>query len=180
MEQWKKIVLPDDGTMMIITLLVFLFISIMSLSLVSTGFMEYKSSHFENMTLQAQQGADAAVEWGSELIDCELNQVECRSLDELPAQLSSGNRTMILGSDGCNIMVGDMVKINEISDEPSYCTYEFMAYGMYNGARKVIKVQVAHHYTGGYETSDGEGNLVFIPREYLDHGQVVSYQPYFR
>lgn len=180
MAQWKKIVLPDDGTMMIMALLVFLCISIMSLSLVSTGLMEYKSSHFENMTLQAQQGADGAVEWGSELIDLELDQEDCRSLDELPAQLSSGNRTMMLGDDGCSIMVGDIIKINEISGEPGYCTYEFIACGLYKGARKEIKVQVMYHFSGGYETVDGEGSLAFIPREYLDHGQVVSYQPYFR
>ncbi len=179
MPRIKQVARSEGGTILLVTLMVFMLIGIMSASLIKTGFMEYKSSHFENMVLQAQQGADAAVEWGEELIYLELNQFDYLSLDELPAQLYSGNRAMNIGNTGCSIMVGDIVKINELGQEPNYCTYEFIASGLYNGARRQVKVQIIYHFSGGYETIDSEGNAVFVPREYLDRGKITSYQPYY-
>ncbi len=60
----RKRLSSEKGSIMVFILLVFMITSILAMSLLNTGIMESKSSRFANNLLQAQQGVDAAVEWG--------------------------------------------------------------------------------------------------------------------
>ncbi|MDD4775917.1 MAG: hypothetical protein PHG75_05365 [Syntrophomonas sp.] len=169
----------DEGGILIATLMVYIIVSIMAVSLLNSGLMEYKSSQFEKRAQQAQQGADAAIEWGMESVYAELNQPFNLICEELPVQLTCGDAGLVIGQQGCQAAVGSVTKVGETVGELGQCSYEFIASATFDGARRQVKVEVGLSFSGGYETVDQEGNRVFLPRVYKDRGRVITYQYYY-
>lgn len=166
----------ENGSIMVVILLVFMITSILAISLLNTGMMESKSSRFTGNLLQAQQGADAAVEWGLESIFMELNQPENLEIYELPLQLGCGNHTLDIGHQGCRAAIGEVTKIGEAGMEPNQCVYGFTASAEFQGSHREVKVEVTYGFSGGYEIIVEDGNSEFMPRSYLDRGKISSCQ----
>lgn len=172
----KTLMQRDQGSIFIVTLMAFFMVSILSVSLLNIGLMEYKSSQFEKKLLQAQQGADAGIDWGMELAYAELNQSPNLSADELPAVLTCGDTQLVIGEQGCFASIGPVLKVSESNGEPGQCAYEFIVSSDFIGARRAVKVEVTYSYSGGYETISPDGILVFQPRLYLDRGRISNYE----
>lgn len=172
----KKLLGSEKGSIMVVALLVFMITSILALSLLNTGIMESRSSRFAGSLLQAQQGADAAVEWGLESIYMELNQPENLEIYELPLRLECGNHTLDIGSQGCQAAIGDVIKIGEVGTEPNQCVYGFTASADFNGTHREVQVEATYGFSGGYEIIGENGNPEFMPRSYLDRGHISSCQ----
>lgn len=170
----------ERGSLMIVTLMVFVITGILALSLLTTGILEFRSSRWDGSLQQAQQGADGAVEWGLESIYWELNQSEYLDARELPLQLVCGNTGLDIGLQECQAVFGPVVKISETGTEPNQCVYGFTVSADYRGAGRTVEVEATYGFSGGYETIREDGELEFVPRVYLDRGQISSYQYIFK
>jgi len=172
----RKRLSSEKGSIMVFILLVFMITSILAMSLLNTGIMESKSSRFANNLLQAQQGVDAAVEWGLESIFMELNQPENLEIYKLPLQLGCGNHSLSIGPQGCQAAIGNVTQIAEADTEPNQCVYGFTAFAEFQGSRRDVQVEATYCFSGGYEIVGEDGNPEFVPRSYLDRGQISSCQ----
>lgn len=174
----RKASLSEHGSIMVITLLMFLLLGVWGGSIVEIGIMEYKSCSYEIEAQQSRLTADGGIDWGMERIYSELIQPENLGIDVLPAQLSCGDAEMnlIVDSEEARVSIGLVQKVSELGNEPNACTYEFTSTAFYKGAQRAVKVQVKYSFSGGYE-SINEGNPYFIPRTYLNHGKIINYEP---
>ncbi len=175
----KTLMQRDQGSIFIVTLMVFFMVSILSVTLLNIGLMEYKSSQFEKRLLQAQQGADAGIEWGMEAVYAELNQSSNLNADELPAVLNCGDAQLMIGEQGCTAYIGPVVKVRDSDGEPKQCCYELVVTADFNGAKRGLKVEVVYSYSGGDEMIGPDGSLVFLPRSYLDRGRITTYEYHY-
>ncbi|MEQ8201985.1 MAG: pilus assembly PilX N-terminal domain-containing protein [Syntrophomonadaceae bacterium] len=166
----------ESGSIMIVTLIIFMIIGVLALSLLNTGIMEFRSSRYDGNLQQAQQGADGGVEWGLESIYMELNQPENLVVYELPDHLACGNNGLDIGFQGCQASIGEVVKIGEAGTEPDQVVYSFTVFADYNGAHRGVEAEVTYGFSGGYEIIGEDGEQEFVPRVYLDRGRISSYR----
>jgi hypothetical protein len=166
------------GSIMIMVLLMFLLVSFLAAAVIGIGVMEFKSSHYDFQAQQAQQGADAGVDWCLENIYTELTLPANLTAESLPTRLNCSNQSMYLnvGDKTCTVSIGNIINKTNPQNAQGLCTYEFTASGTYEGAFKQVTVQATYYFTGGYQYTNSSGTTSFLPREYLDRGKIVSYQ----
>jgi Tfp pilus assembly protein PilX len=168
----------EFGGIMIIVLMTFLLVSILAAGIIGMGVMEFRSSHFDFQSQQAQQAADAGVDWGLENIYTELTLPANLIAESLPSSLNCGNQSMYLnvGDKTCEVSIGNVInRTNPLTEEGSY-TYEFTSAGTFEGAHKLVTVQAIYHFSGGYQYTDSNGTISFLSRKYLNRGRIISYQ----
>ena len=160
-------------------LMILLLLAVLGAAIIEIGLMESKSSHYAREEQQAQQAADAGVEWGMEKIYLELQQPSNLSTETLPVSLSCGNAVISLASneETCQAIIGEVVSKTGSGNEVGQCTYEFSSTGLFRSARKGVTVQIIYYFVGGYQFQDGDGQLSFIPRQYYNRGQIINYSP---
>lgn len=165
----------ERGSIIIMTLMIFLIISVLGTTIVELGIMEYKTSRYELESQQARQAADAGVDWSVERIYSELSQPDNLIIEKLPTQLncSNGTTTLAVGEESCAITIGNVKRVDPETMGDS-CTYEFISAAIFEGARRAVQVRVIYNYSGGYDFPDSEGNLSFMPRTYLNRGKIIS------
>ena len=163
------------------TLMIVLIISLLGVVIIDVGLMEAKSSQYDIKVQQAQQAADAGVDWVMENIYSELTTPDNLSVVSLPANLMWGNTNMSFAqaSGVCNVTVGSIVKITNPQSDSSSCTYEFTSTGKYKGANKAITVRSTYEFSGGYYYIPDDGSQYFVPRQYLDRGRIKFYKTSF-
>lgn len=166
------------GSILLTVVMIFLLVSFLGFAVIELGLMEYKSSRYDYHAIQAQQSVDAGVDWGLENICAELVLPENLSAPTLPVHLACGNRTIWLnaGDSLCEINIGDIVNQSVQTGSPGSCTYEYTVTAMYEGACRKATVQSVYYFNGGYQYIDPEGSLSFMPRAYLNGGQISWYQ----
>jgi Tfp pilus assembly protein PilX len=167
----------DQGAVLLVAVVILMLLSVLGTTMIEIGMMEFRSSHNDFEAQQAQQAADAGIEWGMENICLELEQPANLIRETLPTLLSCGNTGVALASNGelCGARIGNVVeKVNQLG-EPNWCSYEFTSTGTFRSARKAVTVQVIYYYTGGYQYENIEGSLSFIPRQYLNRGRIIAY-----
>lgn len=166
------------GSIMLAVVMIFLLVSFLGFAVIELGLMEYKSSCYDYQAVQAQQSVDAGVDWGLENIYAELVLPDNLIVPTLPVNLTCGSRTIWLnaGESLCEINIGDIVSRSVQTGLPGSCTYEYTVTAMYEGACRKATVQSVYYFNGGYQYIDSEGSLSFMPREYLNGGQISCYQ----
>lgn len=170
----------DKGGIMLLTLMILLITSLLGLVIIEVGTMEAKSSRYNIELQQAQQAADAGVEWVMENIYSELTTFNNLYAVNLPVSLMCGNKNMIFAENSgrCTVTVGTIVKIDNPSADSSSCTYEFTSTGKFGRANKPITVRSTYKFSGGYY-SFVEDREVFLPRQYIDRGRIILYKNLF-
>jgi|GEM_PF-967864 len=173
----------QQGSAILMTLMVLLVLSVLGMGIVGVAGMEFKTSHYDYETQQAQQAADAGVDWGMENIYQVLKQAEYLSMEQLPANLSDepqwDNRSETsfnTGADTCAVSIGDVIKKPQSSPPhpgTNTCTYEFSSTGTFRGVSKSVTVVVVYTFMGGYNDPD-DGNLV--ARSDFQRGKIKSYK----
>jgi Tfp pilus assembly protein PilX len=168
----------QQGGIMLMALMILLLLAVLGTAIIEIGLMESKSSHYAREEQQAQQAADAGVEWGMEKIYLELQQPSNLSAETLPVSLSCGNAVISLaGPDETGqAIIGEVSKIGS-GNEGGQCTYEYSSTGLFRGGRKRVTVQIIYYFAGGYQYQDGDGQLSFVPRQYYSRGQIIYYAP---
>jgi len=168
----------ERGSIMIMVLIMFLLVSFLSVAAVELGLMEFKSSHYDFQAGQAQQAADAGVDWGLEEIYTELTRPANLELPSLPSLLTCSRQTMYLdvGKKTSEVSIGEVMNKNSQSTAAGSCTYEFTSTGIFEGAYRKVTVQAAYDFTGGYQYTNSDGKISFMPREYLNRGKIIFYQ----
>lgn len=169
----------QQGGIMLMALMILLLLAVLGTAIIEIGLMESKSSHYAREEQQAQQAADAGVEWGMEKIYLELQQPSNLSSETLPVSLSCGNAVISLaGPDETGqATIGEVVSKTGSGNEGGQCTYEYSSTGFFRGARKRVTVQIIYYFAGGYQYQDGDGQLSFVPRHYYSRGQIIYYAP---
>jgi Tfp pilus assembly protein PilX len=169
----------QKGATMFMAIVIMLLVGVLGVTIVEIGLMENKSSHYDWEEQQAQQAADAGVEWGRERIYLELQQPNNLILPTLPARLLCGNAEMLLAGDDetCKANIGEVVGKPGPINAADACTYEFTSTGSFRGARKVVTVQIVYSFTGGYQFQELDGQLSFMPRQYITRGRIINYTP---
>lgn len=168
----------EHGSIMLMVLFMFLLVSFLGVATVELGMMEVKSSHYDFEAGQAQQAVDAGVEWGLENIYAELTLPANLIIACLPSPLICSNQVMYLNVDDktCDVSIGEVINKTTQSNATGSCTYEFTSAGMFDGACKKVTVQATYYFTGGYEYTNIDGNILFMPREYQNRGEIIYYQ----
>lgn len=163
---------------MLTVLIMFILVSLLGVSALELGLMEVKSCHYDNEAGQAQQAADAGVDWGLEQIYAELILPANLIITSLPSRLICSNQTMYLnvGDKNCEVRIGEVINITSLSGAAGTCTYEFTSTGIFEGACKKLTVQATYYFAGGYTFTDIDGNVSFMPREYQNRGEIIYYQ----
>lgn len=171
-------IISGRGSIMIAVLMVFLLVSFLGIATLEIGMMESKSSHYAAETQQAQQAVDAGVDWGLENIYAELTLPENLTAEDLPSTLLCGNQTINLDVDGkvCEASIGEVVKLTGQAEETGLCTYRFTSTGLFNHACQRATVEATYYFSGGYSSFNTDGEAVFIPRQYLNRGEISCYQ----
>ncbi len=168
----------ERGSIMLMALMMLLLVSCLGYAIIELGLIEYKSSHYDYQAAQAQQAADAGVDWGLESIYVELTLPANLTTPALPAQMSCGNQTIGLetGTKTCEIAVGDIINKSVQAGPPGSYTCEFTITATFEGACRQVAVQAVYYFNGGYQYIDADGNPAFMPREYLNRGKIAYYQ----
>ncbi len=168
----------ERGSIMIMVLIMFLLVSILSIATIELGIMEFKSSHYDFQAGQAQQAADAGVDWGLEKIYAELTLPANLVVPSLPSPLTCSRQTMYfdVGEKTSEVSIGEVMNKTSQSAAAGSCTYEFTSTGIFEGACRKVTVQAAYDFTGGYQYTNSDGKISFIPREYLNRGKIIYYQ----
>ncbi len=138
----RRVLLDENGNLILMTLIIFLVLSILGTTVISIAGMENKISRYALNAQQAQQAADAGAEWAIEQI---WNQGMPESFQE-------------------ELLIGDMInsrvevtnRQNEVIDEgdgtplsvKSKCRYQFMVHSEYRGAKKELAVELVYFYSG--------------------------------
>ena len=168
----------ERGSVLLMVLIMFILVSFLSIAAVDLGLMEVKSSHYDFEAGQAQQAADAGVDWGLEKIYAELTLPANLAIASLPSRLICSNQTMYLNVDDktCDISIGEVINKTSPSTAEGLCTYEFTSTGIFEGACKKLTVQATYYFTGGYTYINAFGATSFMPREYQNRGEIIYYQ----
>jgi hypothetical protein len=145
----KKKLLKDmtdeKGSILIIALMIF-FVSIsLGMSIIKIAAMEKKISHYALNMQQAQQAADAGVEWAIE----KIYQGQIRQGDYLGFKIGSETFSFT---------------IEDVAEEPHINGYSFKSTGLFNGVAKSLQVALSNCYL-----IDDEGNIN------CQRGQISSY-----
>jgi len=166
----------ERGSIMLMVLMMFFLVSILSVATIELGLMEFKSSHFGFQAGQAQQAVDAGVDWGLEKIYEELTMPANLIAPSLPASLTCSSQIIYLnaGDKTCEVSIGEV--INRSNQPTGSCTYEFTASGLFEGACRKVTVQATYYFNGGYQYINSDGNISFMPREFVNRGKIISYQ----
>jgi hypothetical protein len=157
----------QDGNLVLTALIIFWALLVMGTAVIKISSMEIKMSSYAFKAEQAQQAADAGVDWVVEKIYRELQN---HLADEvLPEVFSFTGPDLHLGS----VNIDYITRLNQTSnpEEENYCIYSVKASGFYAGAGKTVKVTVRYNYTGGYTNDES-----FISRNYLDRGRIITYK----
>lgn len=168
----------NRGSIMLVVLMLFLLVSFLGIATLEIGLMEFKSSHYAAEMQQAQQAVDAGIDWGLENIYAELTLPANLIAESLPSPLLFGNQTTYLDVDGktCEASIGEVIKLTEQRDDISLCTYNFTSTGLFGGACQKATIEVTYYFTGGYQYANSDGSISFMPRQYLNRGEVNYYQ----
>ena len=159
--------MKNRGSITIIALIIFLALTVMGAAAIEISRAESLISNYYYKSEQAQQAADAGVDWAIERIYNQL--LDCSDDEDLPNSFPSANPELPVGE----------VKIKNIrilsqqanQDEGNYCAYSFECLGSYQKAYRHVKAIVEYTFAGGYMDSGD-----FLPRDYLDRGIISSYQ----
>lgn len=156
----------EQSNIMLTALIIFLGLSVLGTAVLVVSSMEMKMSNYAYEAEQAQQAADAGVDWTLEKIYGELQNY--LDEEELPGSLSLANPELNLGT----VNIDNVTRLKQTSNTQgdNYCIYSFNCTGIYEGAAKIIKTAVKYNFTGGY--MDGE---LLISRSYLNRGRIISY-----
>jgi hypothetical protein len=168
----------ERGSILLMVLMMFFLVSFLSVATIELGLMEFKSSHYDFQAGQAQQAVDAGVDWGLEKIYAELTLPANLMAPSLPSRLACSSQIIYLdvGGKTCEVRIGEVMNISNQSTAPDSCTYEFTSTGIFEGAYRKVTVQAIYYFNGGYQDMDSYGNILFMPREYLNRGKIISYQ----
>lgn len=170
----------ETGGLLLVALMFLLVITLLAITITDVAWMDFKCSQNDFTGQQAQQAADGGIELAEEKIFQELNQLENLQAETLPQILSCGNLLVSIPSqtEPITVAIGGITYNAVLSDSGS-CSYEFTSRGEFRNASKVISVVVSYHFIGGYSHTEADGTVSFVPREYLDRGQIISYRAIF-
>jgi hypothetical protein len=173
-----RVISSERGYVMLMALIVLLVLSILGAAIIQIGGLESKTSHYDYLSHQAQQGLDAGVEWTMEKIYQELKLAQYADDVSLPATLSFGNPTAItVGTNDCVITIGAISRIEQTSQVgENSCTYQFTSTGTFGNATRTATLQVKYIFTGGY-TKIVNNKEVFVERTDFGRGNIKSYLP---
>ncbi|MDD2620502.1 MAG: pilus assembly PilX N-terminal domain-containing protein [Syntrophomonadaceae bacterium] len=136
----KKTGLDEDGNLMIMVLMVFLLISVLVTAVISVASMENKISHYALNEQQAQQSADAGVEWA-------IEEIWQQGLPQVfRAQLAIGE--MIKTDVNSTAREFLEMRNNGNSKSQQKCRYQFTAKSDYCGVKKEVTVEIVYTYSG--------------------------------
>ena len=163
----NHIMASERGSVILMTMMVFLILSILAAAIVSAAGMEGKISHYAYRSEQAQQAADAGVEWARAEIYSRLE--EQKDQESLPDDPLDYATTMEIGTeaDKARIAFSEASLIKQSSQD---CTYGFTSTGSFQGAKKAVTVQIRYSFTENRNTA-GE----FLSRTYRDRGRIMVY-----
>ena len=165
----------ESGHTMLIALMTFMIISLLGTIIVEVGNMEYKSSYYDYELQQAQQAADAGIDWATESIYLQL--VTAQNDTDLPpaCDLQPDSQPQKIGpeiaaSRAANFEISNWhaVRISEARSNPA--VYEFIAIGHFGNAHRTIAVEGAYWYTDTLIDSNsgtGQGRHYSSNRGYI-------------
>lgn len=135
----------EKGSILIIALIILFIIMLLGMSIIRIASMEKKISYYAFSLQQAQQAADAGVEWTIEKIyHDQLGQRDSLTVEIGPELFS------------CTI--------EDLIEEPDLNGYSFKSTGVFNGVAKTVKVALSNCYI-----IDDEGKISY------QRGQISSY-----
>lgn len=167
----------EKGSILFITLIIFITLNLMGMALVKIASLESKMSEYVYKSQQAQEAADGGIEWLSIRIFEELNNEENLSKPTLPVKLlgdESIEVEMPTGAGEPKALIEKVEKYGQTSvpDDINYCEYGFISTGIFQGARKIVEVKIVYSFLGGYYKNESD----FISRIYQDSGEISSYE----
>ena len=161
--------LTEQGNIVLMSLLVFFIVSILMMLILQLAVMEHHMSQYYFHSQQAQQLADAVLEQRcAEISRCLRSDYGDNAFlpalplgwqenwSEIPTGISQGRcQTRFLA--------------NETGVD--YCKYKLRCVGCFENAVKSVEADLTFHFTNTY---DAEHN--FLSREFIDGGEITSYQ----
>ncbi|MDD4802185.1 MAG: PilX N-terminal domain-containing pilus assembly protein [Syntrophomonas sp.] len=157
-------------------LMVLIIVSLLAAAAIEAGSLEMKISHNEFKAQQAQQSADAGVEWGAERIYLYLLSYQADAelpvcIDFQPDSKPQRFGTDLLDPDSPNFMINNWQAVRVSGAVSNPAVYQFTSTGNYLNTNKKIEVQISYPYVGG--TIDPiTGN--FQERNYSQSRGVIS------
>ncbi|PKM78584.1 MAG: hypothetical protein CVU90_00885 [Firmicutes bacterium HGW-Firmicutes-15] len=135
-------------------LIMLMIISLLGAAAIEAGSMELKISHYEFRVQQAQQAADAGVDWGAERVYLQL--VNRRDDPALPVSidLSPDINPQRIGPDLSDSLAPNFVirdwqasRVSTATSNPA--VYKLISTGNFGSAYKKIAVEISYRYEGG-------------------------------
>ena len=159
----------DQGSIILMSLLIFFIISLLSMLILQLSAMEMHMSRYYFRSQQAQQLADAILEQRcAEISQClRSDYTDDQFLPALPlgwredwTELSIGS-----GQGRCQTLF--------LSSEPGtgYCRYRLRCIGCFENATKSVEADLTFHFTNNYNSKQK-----FLSRTFLDKGEITSYK----
>lgn len=159
----------EQGSIILMTLLIFFIVSILLMLILQLSSMEMHMSQYYFRSQQAQQLADATLEQRcAEINQCLIsNYTNDKFLPDLPlgwrenwTELSTGSgqgrsQTLFLTSE----------------TGTDYCRYRLECVGCFENATKSVEADLTFHFTDNYSSKQK-----FISRTFLDKGKITSYK----
>lgn len=159
-------------------LMILMVMSLLGATTVELASMELKISHYEFRAQQAQQAADAGVDWAAERVYLQLiNQQDEMELPQVinfqPANIPSRlGRLVYPGSPNFVISNWQALRVSNVTANPA--VYKLISTGNLGNAYKKIEVELSYRYQGG--TIDPLSGH-FLERDYsINRGGISSYR----
>jgi Tfp pilus assembly protein PilX len=169
MKKKDIIVASEQGSIILMTLLIFSIVSILILLIMQLSAQEMHMSEYYFRSQQAQQLADAILEQRcAEIVQVlKTDYNDSQTIPELPLGWREKCTNITTGS-GEGQCQTDFL---DIKTGPDYCSYKIKCVGYFENASKKIETIVTIHFEDSYNTS-----REFLYRTYTDNGVIASYK----
>jgi len=159
-----RIMYSEQGSIMLMALMIFLILSVLGTALIGMARMELQTSDYAIKVQQARQAADAGVEWAMRKIYVDILKDRHDNNPPPPPSFSGETWPKIIGegSGQPEFTISDYDSQPKNDPINHTYSYKFTSIGTYKGASMTVDVTVAYSY---WDTYEGE---VFKSREYRD------------
>jgi len=144
----------EQGSLMLMTLMILMVISLLGANIIEVGSMELKISHYDFKAQQAQQAADAGVDWAAERVYLQLvnrqdNPDSPVSIDFVPDMNPQRLGPDLRDPRASNFVISGWQASRVSSATSNPAVYKLTSTGNISNARKTIAVELSYRYEGG-------------------------------
>ena len=159
----------EQGSILVMTLFIFLMICILMILILQLSVLEMRMSEYYFRSQQAQQLADAMLEQRCAEISQSLRSDYCdqQNLPTLPLGWRE-DWTEIATNEGegrCQ------TRFMDVQTGPDYCCYKIIFTGCFENAQKSIEADLSFHFQNTFDSKQR-----FISRLFTDHGVITDYK----